>query len=133
MVFAVATLEYLRRGGRIGAASSMIGSLLKLRPVLTLRDGQVVPLGKARGAADTVRFVERHLEQTLPADARLRVGLVGIDTEQRLEELEAWLRARWELVECVRGAPTGVIGAHAGPGAWGCFYQQVSDDDPLLD
>ncbi len=132
MVFAVATLEYLRRGGRIGAASSMIGSLLRLRPVLTLRDGQVVPLGKARGADDTVRFVERHLEQTLPADARLRVGLVGIDTEARLEELEAWLRARWELVECVRGAPTGVIGAHAGPGAWGCFYQRVSDDDPLL-
>ena len=133
MVFAVATLEFLRRGGRIGAASSMIGSLLRLRPVLTLRDGEVVPLGKARGAAETVRFVERHLEQTLPADARLRVGLVGIDTEERLAELEGWLRERWELVECVHSVPTGVIGAHAGPGAWGCFYQQVTDDDPLLD
>ncbi|MDX1594488.1 MAG: DegV family protein [Gammaproteobacteria bacterium] len=133
LVFAVATLEYLRRGGRIGRASSLIGSLLRLRPVLTLRDGEVVPLARARGDAETVRLVENHLENTLPPDARLRVGLVGIDTDTRLDELEAWLRARWELVECVRSIPTGVIGAHAGPGAWGCFYQVVSDDDPLLE
>jgi len=133
MVFAVGTLEYLRRGGRIGAASSMIGTLLNLRPVLTLRDGEVVPLGKARGAADTIRLVERHLEETLPAGSRLRIGLVGIDTDDRLDKLDSWLRKRWEVVESVRNVPTGVIGAHAGPGAWGVFYQRVEDDDPLLD
>jgi DegV family protein with EDD domain len=133
MVFAVATLDYLRRGGRIGAASSMIGKLLNLRPVLTLRDGEVVPLGKARGTADTIRLVERNLEERLPAGSRLRVGLVGIDTDDRLDELDAWLRERWEVVESVRSVPTGVIGVHAGPGAWGVFYQVVEDDDPLLD
>ena len=95
--------------------------------------GELSPKHSAAHRRLLVRFVERHLEQTLPADARLRVGLVGIDTEARLAELEAWMRNRWELVECVHSVPTGVIGAHAGPGAWGCFYQQVTADDPLLD
>ncbi len=49
-----------------------------------------------------------------------------------LERLEAHLRERLEVVDVYRGAPTGVVGAHAGPGAWGVFYQRVRDDDPLL-
>jgi DegV family protein with EDD domain len=133
MLFSLETLEYLRRGGRIGAASSLIGSVLGLRPVLTLEAGQVRPLARARGRKDLFRRVSQALDQRLPEGARVRLGLVKIqDDGGQLDALEAYLRARWEVIELQRGAPTGVVGAHAGPGAWGVFYQRVRDDDPLL-
>ena len=49
VVFTVATLEYLQKGGRIGKAQALAGSLLNVRPILTIRDGVVVPLGRVRG------------------------------------------------------------------------------------
>ena len=48
MYFVVATLEYLRRGGRIGRASALLGSVLQVKPVLTLQEGQVAPLERDR-------------------------------------------------------------------------------------
>ena len=133
MLFSLKTLEYLRRGGRIGAASSLIGGLLGLRPVLTFSEGEVRPLARVRGGHEVYKRVVRTLDEHLPRGCRVRVGLVKIvDDDGMLEKLEAHLRDRLEVVDVYRGAPTGVVGAHAGPGAWGVFYQRVRDDDPLL-
>ncbi len=133
LVFSLETLEYLRRGGRIGAARSLIGGLLGLRPILTFADGRVQPLAKARGREDAWRKSVAALGQRLPEGTRVRLGLIVIgDDDGQSERVEQWLRERLEVVECVRGAPTGVVGAHAGPGAWGVFYQRVRDDDPLI-
>jgi fatty acid-binding protein DegV len=49
-----------------------------------------------------------------------------------LEQAEARVRERNEVVEIFRGYITGVVGTHVGPGAWGLFYQIVEEDDPLL-
>jgi len=133
LVVSLATLEYLRRGGRIGAARSLIGRLLKVRPLLTLEDGAIVPLGKARGAEDARRLAEQSLATALPEGTRVRLGLIEIGSGTPVEAVGAWLAQRCDVVECVHGLPTGVIGAHVGPGAWGVFYQKVDDDDPLLD
>jgi len=133
LVFSLETLEFLRRGGRIGAARSLIGSLLGLRPVLTFSDGLVQPLARARGRDDAYQKTVALLGERLAPGTRVRLGFISIgDDEGRCERLERWLRERVEVVECVRGAPTGVVGAHAGPGAWGVFYQKVRPDDPLL-
>ena len=133
LLFSLETLEYLRRGGRIGAASSLIGGLLGLRPILTFVDGRVQPLARARGREDAFRKTVAALAARLPEGQRVRLGFIAIGDDQgQSQRLEAWLRERLEVVECVRGAPTGVVGAHAGPGAWGVFYQRVRDDDPLL-
>ncbi|HEY5789136.1 MAG TPA: DegV family protein, partial [Gammaproteobacteria bacterium] len=133
LVVTLATLEYLRRGGRISGARSLLGSLLGVRPLLTLEDGAVVPLGKARGAEEARRQVESALAAVLPAGSRVRLGLISIGDDHLADATAAWLAERCEVVETVRGVPTGVIGAHVGPGAWGVFYQRVGDDDPLLD
>jgi DegV family protein with EDD domain len=133
MLFSLQTLEYLRRGGRIGAASSFIGGLLGLRPILTLEQGQVQPLARARGEEEVYRKVARTLTERIPEGTRLRLGLVKIqDDGGQTDALEAFLNERYEIIDLQRGAPTGVVGAHAGPGAWGVFYQRVRDDDPLL-
>ncbi len=133
LVFSVATLEYLRRGGRIGAARSLIGKLMHFQPILGFDAGKVQPLAKARGADDAYRKVTGLLEQQIPPGACLRLGMVEIGPAAQLDKLHAWLGERCDLIETVRATPTGVIGVHAGPGAWGVFFQRVRDDDPLLD
>ncbi|MCP5155374.1 MAG: DegV family EDD domain-containing protein [Ectothiorhodospiraceae bacterium] len=131
LVFTVATLEYLRRGGRIGAAKSLLGGLLGLRPVLGFREGKLEPLARARGDADARAKVEAALHQALEPGARVRLGIIEIGDLDMADPIIDGLKRRCEVVDVVRAAPTGVIGAHAGPGAWGVFYQRVRDDDPL--
>jgi DegV family protein with EDD domain len=132
LVFSLATLEFLRRGGRIGAAKSIIGGLLGLRPILTFEDGNIVPLAKARGDRETFDRALEVLKKRLAGIGRVRLGLVEIGSSGALDRIETELKDSMDVVEVVRGAPTGVIGAHAGPGAWGVFYQRVRDEDPLL-
>lgn len=131
LVVSVATLEYLRRGGRIGAASSLIGGILGLRPILTLDQGKIVPLAKARGEKDALSRAAIALRERLRRFRRVRLGLIEIGVSGALDDLESELRGAVDVVECIRGAPTGVVGTHAGPGAWGVFYQGVTDDDPV--
>ncbi|MGI9332625.1 MAG: DegV family protein [Gammaproteobacteria bacterium] len=132
MLFSLATLEYLRRGGRIGAARAALGSLLSLRPILTFEDGQVVPLARASGDKDAYDKLVAETESRLPEGTRVRLGFTHIGECEQLASLEQHLRQRCEVIEVLRSESTGAIGAHAGPGAWGVFYQRVRHDDPLL-
>ena len=132
MVFSLQTLDYLRRGGRIGAAQALVGGLLGLRPILTLEAGRVAPFARARNARDAIGKVTASLAERLPDGSRVRLGLVEIgDAAGALDTVAEDVVRRCEVLEVIRGAPTGVVGAHAGPGAWGVFYQRVRDDDPL--
>ena len=88
--------------------------------------------GQARGRKDTYRKVVDTISKRVQQGTRLRVGLVKIqDDGGQTDALEDFLRDRYDVIELQRAAPTGVVGAHAGPGAWGVFYQRVRDDDPL--
>ena len=131
LVVSLATLEFLRRGGRISATRSVIGTLLGLRPLLGLEEGRLVPLARARGKNGAFRKAMASLRGRLGKFRRARLGLIEIGHSGVLDRVEEELRDMVEVVELVRGAPTGVVGAHAGPGAWGVFYQRVRDDDPL--
>ena len=123
LLFTVDTLEFLAKGGRIGRAAAMAGQLLKVKPILTITDGEVVPLAKVRGNHKAMQeFVERFTESTedLPA---LRVGIAHADAPERAEQLVKMVRdlrpqAEIELVTTL-GA---VVGTHAGPGCVGFFW-----------
>ncbi len=132
LVFSLATLDYLRRGGRIGAARSLIGKILGFQPILGFEGGEVIPLAKSRGPDDAFAKVTELLAERLPEGTRVRLGMIEIGNAPALDRLSAWLRDRCRVLETIRTTPSGVIGAHAGPQAWGLFYQRVRDDDPLL-
>jgi DegV family protein with EDD domain len=132
LIFSLATLEYLHRGGRIGRARWLAGRLLGVRPLLTFDGGEVVPLAKVRSGEEAAERATAILRQRLPEGTTIRLGLVEIGQSELLDLVYERLSSWCEVVETIRAVPTGVIGCHAGPGAWGAFYQVVRDDDPLL-
>jgi DegV family protein with EDD domain len=123
LLFTVETLEYLAKGGRIGRASALAGSLLNVKPILTIRDGEVVPLKRVRGTQKALDEF-RALFEVGSADApTLHVGLAHAAAPERLAALEQ-IVADTRPAACVDVATTlgAVVGAHAGPGTVGFFW-----------
>jgi DegV family protein with EDD domain len=125
VVFTVATLEYLQKGGRIGKAQALAGSLLNVKPILTVEDGVIVPLGRVRGRQKALdEFAKQFAEATEDRDG-LRIAIAHANAPEWIEVLTDMARkvrprATLDLVE-----PLGaVVGTHAGPGAVGFFWFQ---------
>jgi DegV family protein with EDD domain len=110
------TLEYLRRGGRIGKAAALLGSLLNVKPLLTIKDGEVFPAGRARGIHQATErlfdFIKGFLEKGIKEIAvEYSTGL------EKAEELIARINSLSLPIKpyLLRIGP--MIGVHAGPGA----------------
>jgi DegV family protein with EDD domain len=120
--FVVDTLEYLRRGGRIGGAQAMLGSALNLKPLLELRDGRIESIEKVRTKGKAInRMIELVIER---ADGRNPVRLATLHANAEAEAksaLEA-AAARLNPVEQILASVSPVIGSHAGPGTVGLAY-----------
>jgi DegV family protein with EDD domain len=117
MWFAVDTLEYLRRGGRIGAASAWLGSALKIKPILTL-DKEITPIERVRTGARAVRRLIDYAEQRHAdgADGWVVQHIQAADEAQRLIDATRNLMGRDPVFVSEVGP---VIGAHVGPGLLG--------------
>lgn len=122
--FTVERLEYLLRSGRVGRARAWLGDLLDLKPILEVSAEGVYPLDRVRGSAALIPRVLKHLDGRLAGRrGTLRLGIVHADAPDRADELRERLVARYRPEICLVGEATAAIGAHAGPGAWGVFYQ----------
>jgi DegV family protein with EDD domain len=114
--FSVATLEFLRRGGRIGRASAMLGSVLQVKPVLCIRDGLVTPLERVRTfdrALNRIVELSREVDSGKGLCVIVGHGDAEADAERVARELEP-------IAETLMIQPLGpVVGAHAGPGVVG--------------
>jgi len=122
LIFTVDTLEFLRRGGRIGRAKAWAGNLLHVKPILTIKR-EVIPLKRVRGNQKAMQvFIEEFTATS--RDARsLRVGIAHAEAPDRARQLEKMVRgerpqAQIELVTDL-GA---VVGTHSGPGTVGFFW-----------
>ena len=123
LLFTVDTLEFLARGGRIGRAKAFAGQLMHVKPILSIRDGEVLGVKRVRGNRKAFQEFIDALETNTGDEPGLRVGLAHADAPERLAELVKMVRDRRPQatieMEAVLGA---VIGAHAGPGTVGCFW-----------
>jgi len=107
------TLEYLRRGGRIGAASALLGSVLKINPLINIRDGLVEPAGRTRSRSKAIdRLVEFVASYSSIEELAVEHGGCPEDAETLVEKL-ADLYPRNRIL---KSEVTPVIGAHTGPG-----------------
>ena len=107
------TLEYLRRGGRIGAAQALLGSMLKVNPIITLKDGVVEPAGRTRSRTKAIDHLYNfamsfaHIEELAVEDAAC-----PDDAELLVERLGS----KFPKERIYRSKMTPVIGTHTGPG-----------------
>ncbi len=127
LLFTLDSLDYLARGGRIGRASALAGSLLNVKPILTLRDGEVVPLKRVRGSQKALAEFGALLEAGSTEAPSLRIGFAHATALERLAALEELVaRVRPSAQVEVATSLGAVVGTHAGPGTVGLFWF----DDP---
>jgi len=106
------TLEYLRKGGRIGAAKAWMGGILKLNPVLTLKDGVIHPVAQARGRAKAVDMLVDLMKKTGSPE---EIVVEDATTPDELEDLVKRLTSAIPNAKIIRTTVGPVIGVHAGP------------------
>ena len=123
LLFTVDTLEYLQKGGRIGRAAAMAGNLLHIKPILTIAEGEVVPVKRVRGNQKAVQEFARAFAEDTVDEPSLRVGIASADAPERVETVRRLVedvrpKAQIEIATTL-GA---VVGTHAGPGTVGFFW-----------
>lgn len=117
--FYVDTLEYLRRGGRIGAARALLGSALAVKPLLQLENGRIEPLEKVRTASKAIARLEEIVAERA-GGAEVDIAVHHLAAPDRAAALAERLRARLPGLGDLHVSEVGaVIGAHTGPGLLG--------------
>jgi len=123
LIFTLDTLDYLARGGRIGRAAAWAGELLKVKPILTIRGGEVIPLKRVRGNRRAFQEFIDAFESGSGEGQTLRAAIAHADAPDRaaaLRELVGRTRPEAQLELVTTLGP--VVGTHAGPGTVGLFW-----------
>jgi DegV family protein with EDD domain len=119
LVFTVDTLEYLYKGGRIGGASALIGSLLQFKPILGFKEGKIAALERVRTTSRAAaRLIELEKEHFGPSEP-LHVAVMQATCPERAEALVTLARENLNVVSARINVLTPVIGTHSGPGTLG--------------
>jgi DegV family protein with EDD domain len=122
VIFAVDTLEFLHRGGRIGGASRFLGTALQLKPLLELMDGRIEALERVRTKKKAHNRLKELIIERVKGKSNIRLATLhanaAVDAKALLEDLGEQVGA----VEVVFSEVSPVIGTHAGPGTVGIAY-----------
>lgn len=112
----VDTLDYLRRGGRVGAAAALLGSALAVKPLLTITDGLVMPLEKVRTTGKALARMETLACEACEACEGFDIGVQHLANPGVAEQVAERLASTLELESVPVDEVGAVIGAHVGPG-----------------
>lgn len=117
--FLVDTLTYLQKGGRIGKASALIGSLLNIKPILSLDSaGTVYPVDKVRGTKKAIARIMEELQSYANGEPVV-AGIVHADAAEEAKEMLERMKREFHVKDSFFVELGAVIGAHAGPGTLG--------------
>jgi DegV family protein with EDD domain len=126
--FILRTLEFLKRGGRIGAASALLGTALNLKPILMVDDGEIKPFVKVRTMQKALARLSVILEENIQGKTPVHLAIIQAGAESDAEFLQNEIRNHIKkdaLAELITAGISPVIGTHAGPGAVGiCFLTE---------
>ena len=122
VVFTVETLEFLRRGGRIGGAQAFVGSLLDMKPILDLRDGRVEPVERVRTKKKAVERVLDIIAQRTDGQRPVRLATLHAAAPQEAAALLETATRRLGAEEALLCEVSPTVATHAGPGTVGLAY-----------
>ncbi len=125
LLFAVDTLEYLHRGGRIGGAKRLLGTALNIKPLLHLEDGCIDALAQVRTKRKAVTRMLEIAEERLGGKRMAEVSVLDVDSPEEGDAVAEQVKRRFDISTVYRTAVSPVIGTHAGPGTVGiAFYPE---------
>lgn len=123
--FTVDDLEYLRRGGRIKRVAAVVGTVLKIKPILMGdEEGRIVLCGKARGSRGAIDALAKHYEK-LVKDKGAEIGIAHADNEEGAAALLQKLRELGLTGDCLTVCYEPVTGSHVGPGTIALFFPGI--------
>jgi DegV family protein with EDD domain len=125
IMFAVDTLEYLHRNGRIGRAAKLMGGLLNVKPMLYVDNGVVAPLGKVRGKSKVIPFLVEQAEKFVgDFDGPMDLAVIHAQDPAIAQEITAKVTEKLKIRDVYQSEIGSVIGTHTGPGAVGITLQK---------
>ena len=119
LFFVVDTLEYLQKGGRIGTASALLGTMLKVKPILTVSEGIVQPVDRVRTKRKAVQRVLAEMEDSVLPSQPVLVTVMHALAPDEARELESEVQRRLQCERILTVDIGSVVGVHAGPGVVG--------------
>jgi DegV family protein with EDD domain len=122
MIQTADTLKYLYIGGRIGGAKHLVASVLDIKPIISMVDGQITALGQARTTKKVYRQMVNKLDQAVGQSA-VKIAYVHAAAREEAEKLKGLVEERVEVVESFITDLAPALGVHTGPGTVGfCYY-----------
>jgi len=121
VIFTVNTLEYLRKGGRIGGATAFLGTALDIKPILYIKNGRIEPLEKQRTRKRSISRLVELLEKNV-GEKPVHVAILHGNVPEESRKLEQSIRSQFNCIELITSDMGPVIGTHAGPGTLGLVF-----------
>jgi DegV family protein with EDD domain len=126
MIQTADTLKYLHMGGRIGNAVHLVGSLLKIKPLIGMEDGIIVPLGNARSRQQAYRKMVDMVEAAVGYQGQIKIAYVHAAAREEAEKIKFLIEKRLTCVESLISELSPALGVHTGPGTAGLCYFPVN-------
>lgn len=123
-LFIPATLDYLKKGGRIGGASYLLGSILDIKPILTIKEGRVAVVDKVRNKKKALEKMINILEEDVKCNKIEGLTVGHVNCPQEAQEIAGILEGRFSREVKLKSIGP-VIGMHIGPGTIGIGYYKV--------
>ncbi|MEA3349380.1 MAG: DegV family protein [Chloroflexota bacterium] len=121
------TLKYLEMGGRIGKAKRLIGSLLNIKPLISMKDGVIVAVGQTRTRRRVYEMMIDKVEDTVGYMRKIKIAYVHAAAREEAEKLKGMAEERLNCVESLIAELSPVLGVHTGPGTVGLCYFPITD------
>ena len=125
MVQTADTLKYLYMGGRIGKAMHLAGSILSLKPIISMKDGEIVALGVARGLNQAYRKMVNVIESTVGSSGKIKVAYMHAGAPLKILKLKEMVETKFEIAESFISELSPALMVHTGPGTTGLCYFPV--------
>lgn len=121
------TLKYLYLGGRIGKATHLAGNLLNIKPLISMKEGVIVPVGIARSRKRAYQMMVDRVETAVGHLGKIKIAYVHAAAMEEAEKIKELVEKRMTVVESIVTELTPALGVHTGPGTAGLCYYPVSD------
>lgn len=121
-IFTVDDLEYLYRGGRVSRTAAFVGSLLRIKPLLHVEDGKLIPIEKIRGSKRVLNRMVEVMEERGTDFTNQVIGISHGDDLETAEKLATIIKDKFAVKDVIIEMVGSVIGAHSGPGTIALFF-----------